>query len=293
MQATLATIQQPETMPSQADSDQQLIALWLNSHTSEHTRRAYAADVARLLAHTGGKSLAATTLSELQSFAESMGALSAGSRKRTINAIKSLLSFGQKVGYLRFNVGAALKAPKPKNTLAQRILSEAEVHAMIALTKKQRDQVLLRVLYASAGRVSEVCALTWQDAQPNGESGQVTLFGKGEKTRAVVLSRQTWQALQAIKPVGAKATDPIFKSQKGGSLDESQVHRIVRAAAKRAGIAGNVSPHWLRHSHATHALDRGASVALVRDTLGHSSLSVTSMYTHAKPSESSALHLSI
>lgn len=294
MHTALAAInQQPETMPSQADNDQQLIALWLNSHTSEHTRRAYAADVARLLAHTGGKSLAATTLSELQSFAESMGDLSASSRKRTINAVKSLLSFGQKVGYLRFNVGAALKAPRPKSTLAQRILSEAEVHAMITLTRKQRDQVLLRLLYASAGRVSEVCALTWQDAQPNGESGQVTLFGKGEKTRAVVLSRQTWQALQAIKPVGAKATDPIFKSQKSGSLDESQVHRIVRAAAQRAGIAGNVSPHWLRHSHATHALDRGASVALVRDTLGHSSLSVTSMYTHAKPSESSALHLSI
>lgn len=294
MQTALTTAtRQPETMPSQAESDQQLIALWINSHASEHTRRAYAADVARLLAYTGGKSLAATTLADLQAFAESMSALSAGSRKRTINAIKSLLSFGQKVGYLRFNIGAAIKAPKPKNTLAQRILSEAEVHSMIALTRKQRDQVLLRLLYASAGRVSEVCALTWQDAQPNGDSGQVTLFGKGEKTRAVVLSAQTWQALQAIKPVGAKATDPIFASQKGGSLDESQVHRIVRDAAKRAGIAGNVSPHWLRHSHATHALDRGASIALVRDTLGHSSLSVTSMYTHAKPSESSALHLSV
>lgn len=294
MQTALTTAtRQPETMPSQAESDQQLIALWINSHASEHTRRAYAADVARLLAYTGGKSLAATTLADLQAFAESMSALSAGSRKRTINAIKSLLSFGQKVGYLRFNIGAAIKAPKPKNTLAQRILTEAEVHAMIALTRKQRDQVLLRLLYASAGRVSEVCALTWQDAQPNGDSGQVTLFGKGGKTRAVVLSAQTWQALQATRPAGAKATDPIFASQKGGSLDESQVHRIVRAAAKRAGIAGNVSPHWLRHSHATHALDRGASIALVRDTLGHSSLSVTSMYTHAKPSESSALHLSV
>lgn len=291
--ALATTTQQPETMPSQADSDQQLIALWLNSHTSEHTRRAYAADIARLLAFTGGKSLAATTLADLQAFAESLAALSTGSRKRTINAVKSLLSFGQKVGYLRFNVGAALKAPKPKNTLAQRILTEAEVHAMIALTGKQRDQVLLRVLYASAGRVSEVCALTWQDAQPNGDSGQVTLFGKGEKTRAVVLSRQTWQALQALRPAAAKPHDPIFTSQKGGHLDASQVHRIVRAAARRAGIAGNVSPHWLRHSHATHALDRGASVALVRDTLGHSSLSVTSMYTHAKPSESSALHLAI
>jgi len=286
-------LQQTETMPSQADSDQQLIALWLNSHASEHTRRAYAADIARLLAFTAGKRLAATALADLQAFAESLSELSTGSRKRTISAVKSLLSFGQKVGYLRFNVGAALKAPKPKNTLAQRILTEADVHAMIALTKKQRDQVLLRVLYATAGRVSEVCALTWQDAQPNGDNGQVTLFGKGEKTRAVVLSRQTWQALQALRPPAAKPHDPIFTSQKGGHLDASQVHRIVRSAARRAGIAGNVSPHWLRHSHATHALDRGASVALVRDTLGHSSLSVTSMYTHAKPSESSALHLAI
>ena len=293
MQTTLATLtQQPETMPSQANSDQQLMALWLHGH-SEHTQRAYAADIARLLEHTGDKPLAAITLADLQSFADSIGEQSANSRKRTISAVKSLLSFGQKVGYLRFNVGAALKAPKPKNTLAERILSEAEVHAMIALTRKQRDQVLLRVLYASAGRVSEICALAWKDAQPNGDRGQLTLFGKGEKTRAVVLSRQTWQVLQAARPASAKPGEPIFKSQRGGHLDASQVHRIVRAAAKRAGIAGNVSPHWLRHSHATHALDRGASVALVRDTLGHSSLSVTSMYTHARPNESSALHLGI
>jgi integrase/recombinase XerD len=57
--------------------------------------------------------------------------------------------------------------------------------------------------------------------------------------------------------------------------------------------ADNVSPHWRRHSHASHALERGASVTLVRDTLGHSSLAITSLYTHAKPSESSALHLAV
>lgn len=71
------------------------------------------------------------------------------------------------------------------------------------------------------------------------------------------------------------------------------IHRIVKAAAVRAGIQGNVSAHWLRHSHASHALDRGANIALVRDTLGHSSLAVTSRYTHAKPNESSALHLAV
>ncbi|MCB0113995.1 MAG: tyrosine-type recombinase/integrase, partial [Caldilineaceae bacterium] len=87
--------------------------------------------------------------------------------------------------------------------------------------------------------------------------------------------------------------EAVFRSQKGGALDPSQIWRIVRAAAQRAGIVGHVSPHWFRHSHASHALERGASVALVRDTLGHSSLAVTSMYTHARPTESSALHLAI
>jgi integrase/recombinase XerD len=79
----------------------------------------------------------------------------------------------------------------------------------------------------------------------------------------------------------------------GGAMVASRVWQIVREAAQRAGIVGNVSPHWFRHSHASHALERGASVALVRDTLGHSSLQVTSRYTHAKPDQSSALHLAV
>lgn len=290
MQTALVVTQPAALMPQQAHSDSQLVALWLHGK-SAHSQRAYAADVQRLQAALP-KPLAEITLGELQTFADSLSALSPNTRKRTLSAIKSLFTFAHKIGYLRFNVGAALKAPAVKHTLAERILSESEVHAMIALTPRRRDQLLLRVLYASAGRVSEICALKWADVQPNGDSGQLTLFGKGGKTRAVKLSKATWQALVAYRQSACQG-DPVFASQKGGSLDASQVHRIVRAAAQRAGIAGNVSPHWLRHSHASHALERGASVALVRDTLGHASLAITSMYTHAKPSESSALHLAI
>ena len=195
MPTALATTTQPtDVMPQQAATDPQFIALWLHGH-SVHTQRAYAADVQRLLAFVSGKPLAAITLAELQAFADSLSELSANSRNRALSSVKSLFTFAQKLGYLRFNVGAALKTPKAKNTLAQRILTEAEVHAMLALTSNRRDQVLLRLLYASAGRVSEVCALCWRDVQPNGDSGQVTLFGKGEKTRSVKLSKATWQAL--------------------------------------------------------------------------------------------------
>lgn len=288
MTTTLVTTQ-PQPLATQADTDSQLIALWLHGK-SPHSQRAYRADVERFLGHVG-KPLQTVTLADLQSFVDSLDG-SDNTRKRIVSSVKSLYTFGQKLGYLQFNVAAALKAPKPKNTLAERILSESEVLTMIALTNKERDKVLLRLLYASAGRVSEICALTWRDCQPSGDSGQVTLYGKGGETRAVKLSKETWKALRAIRQ-GAGADAPVFISQKGGALDASQVWRIVREAAQRAGIDGNVSPHWFRHSHASHALERGASVALVRDTLGHSSLQVTSRYTHAKPDTSSALHLAI
>ncbi len=281
---------QPTAITQQANSDGQLISLWLHGRPAG-TQRMYSAAYSSL-ADVVGKPMQIITLADLQGFVDSLGALSDNSRARIIASIKSLFTFAQKLGYLPFNVAAALKLPKPKNELAARILTEEQVQAMIHKTSKQRDQLLIRLLYASAARISEVCGLTWADVQANGDSGQVTLFGKGGKTRAVKLSVATWKALQAMRK-GASNDAPVFVSQKGGRLDETQVHRLVKAAAVRAGIPGNVSAHWLRHSHASHALDRGASVALVRDTLGHSSLAVTSRYTHAKPNDSSALHLAM
>lgn len=285
VQANVNAIQ----IQQQAANDTQLVALWLHGK-SQHSQRSYRRHIDNLLAFVG-KPLQAVTLADLQQFADSLDG-GANSRKQVIAAVKSLFTFGQKLGYLQFNVAAALKSPKPKNTLAERILSESDVLTMIGLTTKQRDKVLLTLLYASAGRVSEIVGLMWTDVQPSGDSGQVTLFGKGGDTRAVKLSAKTWAMLQAMRN-GAANDEPVFASQKGGALDTSQVWRIVRNAAQRAGIDGNVSPHWFRHSHATHALERGANIALVKDTLGHSSLQVTSRYTHARPDQSSALHLAV
>jgi site-specific recombinase XerD len=278
-----------QLVPVQARDDEQLIALWLHGRPAG-TQVVYRAEALRLLSFCA-KPIRMMTLGDLQAFVDSIKG-KPNTRKRIIASIKSLFTFGHKLGYLVVNVGAVVKLPPAKDERAARILTEDEVLRMIHKTDKPRDNLLLRLLYASAGRISEICSLTWADVQPSGDSGQVTLFGKGGKTRAVKLSKATWVALQAYRK-GATHDQPIFISQKGGRLDETQVHRIVKAAAVRAGIVGNVSAHWLRHSHASHALDRGASVVLVRDTLGHSSLEVTSRYAHAKPNESSALHLAI
>jgi integrase/recombinase XerD len=210
-----------------------------------------------------------------------------------IAAIKSLFSFALKLGYIRFSVAAAVRAPKAMDTLAERILPEAKIHEMIALTPEGRDRMLLRLLYATGGRVSEICATKWRHVQANGDSGQITLFGKNQKTHAVVLSASLSNDLVAFR-AGADDDLPVISSRKGGGhLDRSQVLRIVQQAARRVGIRRKVSPHWFRHAHASHAMDRGAPIHVVNATLAHSSIAVTGRYLHAKPTESSAKFLAV
>jgi integrase/recombinase XerD len=239
------------------------------------------------------KPLVQITLGDLQSYVSTQEDLAPASRARTINAIRSLFSFARKIGYLQFNPAAAILSPKIKKTLAERILSESEVHRMLALEPRPRNRVMLRLLYAAGLRVSELCGLKWRDVQDRQGAGQITVYGKGGKTRAVLLSSETWNELQSLKEIGG-ADDPVFASRKGrGHLDPSQIKRIIQAAAQRAGIEALVSPHWLRHAHASHALDRGAPIHLVQATLGHASVSTTGKYLHARPDDSSALYLGV
>jgi integrase/recombinase XerD len=89
----------------------------------------------------------------------------------------------------------------------------------------------------------------------------------------------------------AGANDPVFAKRDGGRLTERAVNKMVKAAAKRAGVNEAVSPHWLRHAHGSHAIERGASLPRVQQTLGHGNISTTSGYLHARPDDSSGLVL--
>jgi len=274
-------------------ADAQLIQLWVHGK-SRHTRRYYQAD-AKAFLNFVGKPLAQVTLADVQDFADFLETsnLAPSSRGRSLSSVKSLLAFGNRIGMLAVNVGALLKAPAAKNTLAERILSEAEVQKLISLETNLRNQVMLKLLYAGGLRVSELCGLRWRDLQARSEAeGQINVYGKGGKTRVVLLPVTIWKELVSLREA-AGFNDPVFRSQKGGHLHPSQVMRIVRAAAHRAGIDANVSPHWLRHAHASHALDRGAPIHLVQATLGHASIATTGRYLHARPQDSSARYLGL
>lgn len=284
---------------SQADDDQHLVYLWLHGK-SLHTQEAYRRDVKQFVDFVD-LPLSLVKLQHIWGWADYLQQirLAASTRARKLAAVKSLFSFGHRIGYLAFNVGAAVTLPSVPDQLAERILSSAAVQRILALEPDPRNSVLLRLFYASGGRVSELAQLFWGALlDRRSRVGQVTLLGKGQKTRTILLSADTWAAIQELRKheesagFGARS-NAVFRSRKGGALSRQQIWRIVRRAAKRAGLEQAVSPHWLRHAHASHALDNGAPTHLVKETLGHKSLTTTSKYAHARPDDSSARYLDV
>ncbi|WP_336491143.1 tyrosine-type recombinase/integrase [Methylobacterium nigriterrae] len=274
-----------------AEPDAAFVELWLSRQASPHTRRNYARQAAAFRRHVG-KPLAAVTLADVLGYVKSLDGRASATRANAVAVVKSLLSFAAQTGYLPVNVGAAVKVPPVKNTLAERILDEADLVRALALEPNPRNRALLTLLYGAGLRVSEACGLRWRDLVAREAAGQVAVYGKGGKTRVVLLSARTWTLLDGLR--GAAGPDaPVFRSRKGGPLDASAVHRVVKAAASRAGLAPAVSAHWLRHAHASHALDRGAPVHLVQATLGHASVATTGRYLHARPTDSSARYLGV
>ena len=274
--------------PVQADSDATLIRLWLDGRP-ETTVAAYLRDATMFLGHAGVP-IRAVTLGHLQEFAASLDALAPASRVRKLKVVKSLFGFAHRLGFMPFDAARALRLPKLRSQLAERIIPEADALRMISLEPNARNHALLRLLYAGGLRASEACALRWQDLRGTKSGGQATVFGKGGKTRAVLIQAKLWRELQALRR-GADADGAVFRSREGAALDRSQLHRIVKAAARRAGLPDGMSAHWLRHAHASHALDHGAPLHVLQASLGHGSLATTTGYVHARPGDGSAKYL--
>ena len=273
--------------------DDAVVTEWLRGRPAQ-TRRSYGAAIARFR-ETLPLTLAAVTLADVQSYADSLAdvGLAPASRRRMLASVKSLLAFAHLGGHVPANAGRAMRLPPVRSRLAERIPSEEDVRALLAHEPDPRNHALIRLLYATGLRLAEACALRWRDLQPRGPEGQVTVWGKGAKERAVLMTAGTWREVIALRPPDADPGDPVFVSRHNRPLSPVQAWRVVKRAAARADLetADAFSPHWLRHAHASHALDRGAPASLVRDGLGHASLLTTSLYTHARPDDGSGRYL--
>jgi site-specific recombinase XerD len=272
--------------------EEQVVSLWLRRFSSRQTRLAYESDL-RIFRSAVKKSLARVTLEDMQTWVDSLDG-STASKARRIGTVRSLFRFAHSLGFLPFYVAAAIRLPKAQGKLAKRILSEGAVENLLRVAEgSPRDHALLRLIYNAGLRVSEVVGLRWNDVQSDRQSAVLTVSGKGEKARTIRLSPGTWAELKAVRKE-AEDEAYIFPGSwrrhglgKSPHMDASAVFRIVQKYATDAGLKGGVSPHWLRHAHASHSIQRGAPIEVVRDTLGHGSLATTSRYIHARPNQSS------
>ncbi|MFT3730798.1 MAG: tyrosine-type recombinase/integrase [Hyphomicrobium sp.] len=287
------------TLHTSAKKDKELVAVWLKSHAdgSRHTLRAYERIGQRFIAaiDTAGTDLRHATIDDVQSALEAIRVKEDGSpaSAATINtqvaAIKALLGFAHQVGYTRFNVGPLIKIRKAPRKLAQRIMPEVDIHLLIRATgdsrHPERDRVLFETAYYGGLRVSELASLTWEEIIPR-ENGEVQLavIGKGDKPRHVLLPAEIATRLLALRE-GARAKASVF------GIKEREINYLIKRTAARAGVNEAASAHWFRHAHASHAIDNGAPITLVSQTLGHADLKTTSVYAHARPNESSSRFL--
>lgn len=296
-------VAQPVLRPCpSASTDDELIEIWIRRQRSPKTRLAYAREAGRFRSFTG-KPIQAVGLRDLLDYAEFLSTvrpqrgkgqtLRRSSQGRALSIVRSMFSFALRIGFVTVNPAALVHVPKPEGSLNERILSEEEVMRLVLASRPGRNRNLLRTLYIAALRVAEVCRLRWSDLAVNREAGQATVLGKGAKIRTVRLSRKLFDDLIGMRG-DALDSDPVFRSTKtGGHLDPSAIFRVVRAAARKAGINRPVSPHWFRHSSASHAVERGCPIATVRDSLGHASIATTSTYLHARPDTGAADYLII
>jgi len=289
---------------SGARSDEELITLWIDRYESPHTQRAYRGDVSLFMTFlqslpTAGtksrparpKRLADVKVAHLTAFAEELRKSAVSSHARRISSIKSLLTFGHQTGYLTFNVGAAVKPPRRLDHLAERILTPEQVQRLIESCRPGRDRALMRFLYVSGARVSEASGLRWKHVHRDGGRLMVTIHGKGRRTRHIPLPASLSADLDVLEK--SRLSTFVFESRGGKRFAPKDIWKLTRAAARKAGIRLSVSPHWLRHAHATHALRRGAPLHVVQQTLGHTSLQTTSRYVHVEKNESSAMFLAV
>jgi integrase/recombinase XerD len=250
------------------------------------------------LAAAGG-SLRRATVEDVQAALDAMRVKDDGSSVKAatvstyVAAVKSFLGFAHQVGFTRFNAAPLIKLKKAPRQVAQRILGEPEVRDLIKHAKPGRDRLMLQVAYFGGLRVSELVSLTWSQVirRDSGEA-QLSIVGKGDKSREVLIPAAIAGPL-LVSRGDAPASTPVFASVRrpGRPLTERAVNYIVKEAAERAGVNPAASVHWLRHAHASHAIDNGAPITLVSATLGHADIKTTSVYAHARPGESSGRYL--
>ncbi len=260
---------------------------------SPHTLDAYGRDLQQLAAYAAGRGVGVEALDRraLEGFIRQLMGEGRSPRSvgRLVACLRSFYRYLAVNGRLESSPAADLRAPRAVKALPK-FLTVDEVDALIAAPdvgtpRGLRDRAMIELLYATGLRVTELVSLKVADV--NLHEGYLTTVGKGRKERLVPLGEEaaSWvrRYVQDGRPalLGGRASARLFvRARGGGALSRIGFWKILRAHGQRAGLTAPLSPHVLRHSFATHLLERGADLRAIQVMLGHATLSTTQIYTH-------------
>jgi integrase/recombinase XerC len=260
---------------------------------SEHTVRAYIADLVSLLDHAtrmGCRAPADLDLGVLRSWLAKLRTLGAArtSLARRAASARTFSAWAHRTGLLPADVAAPLASPKAHRELPTVLRAEQAAELVLAPGEEAspvllRDRALLELLYGTGVRVGELCGLDLGDVDQ--ARRVIRVLGKGGKERSVPYglpaqrAMEDWLRLGRPSLAGPASGSALLVGARGGRLQPTMARRIVGGYARAAGLPAT-SPHGLRHSAATHLLEGGADLRAVQELLGHASLSSTQIYTH-------------
>jgi integrase/recombinase XerD len=207
---------------------------------------------------------------------------------RHLVTIRHFFRFAFTEGFVQEDPAVNIQSPKFRQALPE-FLSLAEVDRLLAqpdtnTTGGLRDKAMIELLYSTGLRVSELCGLKTADVQM--EIGCLRCIGKGNKERLVPVGRRALETVQEYmtksRPeiLGEKTSPYLFASRSGRAMNRIMFWKLLGAYGRKAGLRKTLSPHMLRHSFATHLLDRGADLRSVQMMLGHTDIATTQIYTH-------------
>jgi integrase/recombinase XerC len=258
----------------------------LQKGASAHTLRAYKRDLEEF-AEFVMKGPEEVEMIDVRGFVarQIKNGLSKTTAGRRLAAIRSFLKYLLREGYIKANPAKLVSTPKaPK--LLPKFLSVDETFSLIEQPRgigfmRARDRAILELLYSSGLRVSEIAGLTLEDI--NTKEGLVKVKGKGKKERILPVGSKAVDAIKSYlveKMLLKRRNKAVFLNRRGEKLSDRGIRRIVVKYARQTGISGNIGPHTIRHTFASHLLQSGADLRVIQELLGHASLSTTQKYTH-------------
>ena len=237
-------------------------------------------------------------LSEYLALRKQQG-LATGSLRLEIVALKIFFRHLTSRGLLSTDPAEKMDSPRLEQYLPE-TLNEPDVEKLIeSINVKnplgQRDRAIVELLYSSGLRVSELTQARIENVDL--DEGVIRVTGKGNKTRLVPVGSRAAEALNDYLSIerprlvrSARTSTHIFLSVRGGSLTTNRIRQILKERARLAGLEGNIYPHLLRHSFATHLLGNGADLRVIQEMLGHADIATTQIYTHVDQSHLKLLH---